>query len=76
MAAMEAAADAMLAAASRAFCSSVAVFFQIQVRNRLPRPVHFGGFRGGRRGIAWETRKARIFFFFFQTFLLLVLIEE
>uniref|UniRef100_A0A453G348 ceramide glucosyltransferase n=1 Tax=Aegilops tauschii subsp. strangulata TaxID=200361 RepID=A0A453G348_AEGTS len=30
MAAMEAAADAMLAAASRAFCSSVAVFFQIQ----------------------------------------------
>ncbi|KAM0868229.1 hypothetical protein ACQ4PT_041463 [Festuca glaucescens] len=30
MAAMEAAADAMLAAASRAFCSSVAVYFQIQ----------------------------------------------
>jgi hypothetical protein len=38
MAAMEAAADAMLAAASRAFCSSVAVYFQIQVRPASPAP--------------------------------------
>ena len=48
MAAMEAAADAMLAAASRAFCSSVAVFFQIQVRPASPQalacPPRSGGF--------------------------------
>jgi hypothetical protein len=38
MAAMEAAADAMLAAASRAFTSTFAIAIQIQVR---PRPLPF-----------------------------------
>jgi len=45
MAAMEAAADAMLAAASRAFTSTFAIAIQIQVR---PRPLPFALWTPGR----------------------------
>jgi hypothetical protein len=47
MAAMEAAADAMLASASRAFSSALAIAIQIQVSPRPPCAPHCGWIVGG-----------------------------